>query len=108
MKTVIVTNDSHRCVTDFAGRFDNVEVQVESGLIPGKLESMSIDCLGRLHTRFATPYVLTVQDDGFPLWRGLDEFVGKYDYVGAPCVHHNTYYDLYPYRYCVRERRVLA
>lgn len=101
LKTAIVTNSNHRCVIDFAGRFDNVEVQVESRLIPGKLESMSIDCLGRLHTRFATPHVLIVQDDGFPLRRGLDEFVGKYDYVGAPWVHHNTYYDLYPYRYCV-------
>jgi hypothetical protein len=32
---------------------------------------------------------------------GLSDFVGKYDYIGAPWVHHTTYYDLYPYKYCI-------
>ncbi len=84
MKTVIVTNIAHRCVTDFASEFSDVEVQVEPALVPGKIPTMSLDCVTKLHTRFATPYVLIVQNDGFPLREGLDEFVGKYDFIGAP------------------------
>lgn len=33
---------------------------------------------------FDTEYVLTFQDHAFPLRSGLDEFIGKWDYVGAP------------------------
>ena len=45
---------------------------------------MSVDCISRLHKRFSTPEVLIIQDDGFPLRPGLEEFLGKSDYIGAP------------------------
>ena len=88
MKTVIVSHTLTQPVAEFANRFPEwVEVQVEPSLKPrppGDIESMSVDCISKLHERFATPEVLIVQDDGFPLRPGLEEFLGKWDYVGAP------------------------
>lgn len=85
LPTVIVTNMLHQCVQDFAAIYSNVDVQVEEELRPGDINSMSIDCNSKLHKRFSTKYVLIVQDDGFPLRRGLDEFVEmNYDFVGSP------------------------
>jgi len=84
MKTVVVTNRLHGCLHDFSRCFPNLEIQVSDGLIPGRLQTMSIDCNANLYKRFHTPYVLIVQDDGFPLRRGLESFVGKYDFIGAP------------------------
>ena len=101
LKTVVVSNMRHSCLLKFAERYSNVELQLEDSLIPGSLKEMSIDCNSKLFTRFSTEYVLIVQNDGFPLRPGLDEFVGKYDYIGAPWEKHNTYYDLYPDRYRV-------
>lgn len=87
LKTVIVANRRFPKLDSFAFEFANwVEVQVETSLAPGKIESMSADCNGRLHLRFGTPYCLIVQDDGFPLNDNLKEFLGKYDYIGAPYV----------------------
>lgn len=86
MKTVLVVNERMPCVDAFAARFPSVCVQVERSLIPGDVSTMSADCNARLHSRFDTPYVLVVQADGFPLRPGLDEFVGKYDFIGAPYV----------------------
>ena len=85
LKTAVVTNRNHQCVVDFARRFSNVELQIENRLVPGDINSMSIDCNARLKTRFSTRYVLIVQEDGFPLRPGLDFFVDKgYDFIGSP------------------------
>lgn len=85
MKTVIVANRIGNALARFAARYPWVEVQVEPMLVPGDIDSMSIDCIARLGSRFATDYVLIVQDDGFPLRPGIDEFVGLgYDFIGAP------------------------
>lgn len=85
MRTVIVTNAMSEQVAALQGRFpDHVEVQLEPSLLPGSVDSLSEDCLSKLHSRFCTKYVLTIQDDGFPLRSGLERFVGKYDFVGAP------------------------
>jgi hypothetical protein len=85
LKTVIVSNTLHQCLQRFAKRFDNVEIQIEQRLVPGDIISMSYDCNSRLYQRFDTDYVLIVQNDGFPLRRGLDEFVeARYDFIGAP------------------------
>ena len=85
LHTVVVTNVRHDCVVDFASRHSNVEIQVEESLLPGSINSMSVDCNAKLHTRFGTKYVLIVQDDGFPLRPGLDEFVNLgYDFIGSP------------------------
>ena len=85
LKTVVVSNARHRCLDGFADRFCNVEIQVEKSLVPGDTISMSYDCNARLWERFETDYVLIVQNDGFPLRSGLDEFVERgYDFIGAP------------------------
>ena len=88
MKTVIVSHEITPPVAEFANRFsDLVEVQVEPSLKsnpPGDVDSMSTDCNANLHKRFSTPEVLIVQDDGFPLRPGLEEFLGRWDFVGAP------------------------
>ena len=85
LKTVIVTNALCQCLSDFAGVFDNVEIQVEKRLVPGDIVSMSYDCNSHLHERFSTDYVLIIQNDGFPLRTGLDEFIeAGYDFIGAP------------------------
>ena len=87
LKTVIVVHRSFEKVERFWARHqESVEVQVEQSLLPGRIESMSEDCNSRLHARFYTPYCLVVQDDGFPLKDRLDEFIGKFDFVGAPYV----------------------
>ena len=85
LKTVIVTNKRFRCVDDFAERYGHfVENQIEESLHPGQIDTMSADCNGKLHTRFSTDYVLIIQDDGFPLRRGLEYFLGKGDFIASP------------------------
>ena len=85
LKTVVVTNQIGAALAKFAARYPWVEVQVEPSLVPGDINTMSIDCNSKLGDRFSTPYVLTVQDDGFPLRDGLEEFVDLgYDFIGAP------------------------
>ena len=85
MKTVVVANRVGGALVRFAARYPWVEVQVEPSLVPGDIDSMSRDCVSRLGERFSTDYVLTVQDDGFPLRGGLEAFVARgYDFIGAP------------------------
>ena len=86
LKSVLVVNETAPCVEQFAAENDNVEVQVEPSLVPGKIFTMSADMNGKLYSRFETPYVLIIQNDGYPLRAGLEEFVGKYDFIGAPYV----------------------
>ena len=86
LKSVLVVNETAPCVERFAAENDNVEVQVEPSLVPGKIFTMSADMNGRLYSRFGTPYVLIIQNDGYPLRPGLEQFVGKWDFIGAPSV----------------------
>lgn len=86
MKTVIVTDKQGLALSEFARTFPAVEVQTEPSLAPGRIFTMSADMNGRLSTRFSTPYCLVVQNDGFPLRNGLDDYVGKFDFIGAPYV----------------------
>ena len=80
---------------------DSISIQVAENLVPGNSRTLAIDLVRNLHERFDTPYVLIIQDDGFPIRPGLEEFVGKWDYIGAPWVRHVTWYDLYPAKYQV-------
>lgn len=89
LPTVVVTNGMSKPIEVFAARHSNVKVQVEPALRPGDVTALSVDCNARLCERFSTEYVLVVQDDGFPLRPGLDSFVGKYDFVGAPYRQRN-------------------
>ena len=101
MPAVLVVNQPTKLTKAFCDKY-SVELQVADNLVPGKdISSLCIDLVENLHARFKTPYVLTIQDDGFPMRAGLGDFVGKWDYIGAPWVRHSTYYDLYPRRYCV-------
>ena len=85
LNTVVVTNQVGTALAKFVARYPWVEVQVEPSLVPGDINTMSIDCNSKLGERFSTPYVLTIQDDGFPLRDGLEEFVDLgCDFLGAP------------------------
>ena len=84
LKTVIVASHRFAAVEEFVAAHDNVELQVEPSIVHGDVKTMSLDCITKLHSRFSTRYVLIIQDDGFPIRDGLEEFVGKWDYIGAP------------------------
>lgn len=87
MKTVIVASSRFPAVERFAGEYaDNVDLQIESAIIPGNIQSMSMDCIKKLHSRFSTQYCLVIQDDGFPLRDNFGDFLGQYDFVGAPII----------------------
>lgn len=87
LKTVIVADRMTKTLQNFRGSApDFVDIQVEPLLKIGSIASMSSDCIERLYTRFSTPYCLIIQDDGFPLRDNLTEFLGKYDYIGAPTI----------------------
>lgn len=86
VKSVIVTDKPTFEVERFAETFSNVEIQIEPTLVAGNLTPMSIDCDSRFADRFNTDYLMVIQDDGFPLREGLDEFLGKWDFIGAPYV----------------------
>lgn len=100
MPAVLVVNKKNSAIERFCATY-SIDLQIAENLVLGKLKTLAIDLVENLHERFDTPYVLTIQDDGFPMRPGLEEFLGKYDYIGAPWVHHSTYYDVYPYKYCV-------
>jgi hypothetical protein len=87
LPTAIVTDRRTAATDAFAARHPGlVNVQIEPRLRPGDIATMSADCIVRLHTRFSTPYCLIVQDDGFPVNDRLGDFLGRYDYLGAPSV----------------------
>ena len=86
LKTVVVSSHHFAEVDAFAAAHSNVELQIEPSLVYGNIKTMSLDCIKRLYTRFTTPYVLIIQDDGFPLKSNLADFVGKADFWGAPII----------------------
>ena len=86
LKTVIVASHLFTGVESFVADHPNVELQIEPSLVPGNIKTMSMDCIKKLYTRFSTPYVLIIQDDGYPVRSGLEEFVGKADFWGAPII----------------------
>lgn len=87
MRTVVVADRAFDQMKVFASaNADVVELQIEPTLVPGRIQSMSLDCIKRLYRRFTTPYVLIIQDDGYPLKSNIDDFVGRYDFIGAPII----------------------
>lgn len=86
VKSVIVTDRRTAKLQSFSEQFPSVEIQVEPSLVAGNLYTMSADCDGHLVERFSTPYLMIVQDDGFPLRTGVEAFLGQWDYIGAPYV----------------------
>ena len=59
-------------------------IDIDDTLIPGDIVGFSRNMIKTLPDRFDTPYILNVHPDGFPLRCGLDEFVGRWDYIGGP------------------------
>ena len=86
MSSVIVTDKPTKQMEKFAEDFPFVTIQIEPSLVPGDIFTMSQDCNGKFAERFKTEYLMVVQDDGFPLRQGLDEFLGRWDFIGAPYV----------------------
>jgi len=85
LKSVLVTNHITPSIEAFRATFrDWLRIEICTSLKPGDLYEYSRDCIANLHKRFDTPYVLFVHPDGFPLRSGIEEFIGKYDYIGAP------------------------
>jgi hypothetical protein len=52
----------------------------------GNGRDLNRDAILNLASRFDTEYVLTFQNHAFPIREGLADFLGKYDYIGAPWV----------------------
>lgn len=100
MPAVLVANHRTDAIQSFCDRF-SIKLQIAENLIPGKIKTLALDMVENLYTRFSTDYALIIQDDGFPMRPGLEEFVGKWDYIGAPWVRHTSCWDIYPARYRV-------
>lgn len=96
LPAIIVANRMGSALRSFAERF-GVDVQIEPSLTGDGTEAMSLDCILALHRRFPTEYVLIIQTDGFPLTSGIERFLGRYDYFGAPWPGHMSWTDFYPY-----------
>lgn len=95
MRTAVVTNFPTPLLEAFAGQFSpDVAIIKNDALVPGDVESMSVDCNANLYRYFDTEFALIIQNDGFPLQQGLERFLGKYDYIGAPFVRHNVFTNL--------------
>lgn len=100
LPTTLVVNRRTPALDRLVGVHDGrISVQPSAGLRSGDLASMSVDCNANLHRYFETEYVLIVQNDGFPLRRGLAGFVGPYDFIGAPFIRptrRNRWLGLWP------------
>jgi hypothetical protein len=73
-----------RAMADEWGIRLQVEPQLRGG--GGNMKDLNRDGIVNLKGRFSTGYVLSFQHHAFPLRPGLDEFVGTYDFIGAPWV----------------------
>ena len=71
-----------RTMADAWGLRLQLEPQMRGG--GGNARDLNRDAILNLSARFDTDYVLTFQNHAFPLRAGLEEFLGKYDYIGAP------------------------
>ena len=87
LPVVIITDRETEPMASFKRRYPNdVTICRSDYLKRGDPLSLSHDCLCGLDKYFNTEYCLVIQDDGFPIRSNLDDFLGKWDYIGAPCV----------------------
>ena len=87
IKTVVIVNHVTPRIEQFQLQFpDWIKIDVCADLISGDVYSMCRDCIGKLHQRVDTDYIMYVHPDGWALRPGLEEFIGKYDYIGAPWI----------------------
>ena len=112
MPSVLVVNKETEAIRLFCEKY-GVTLQVDKSLTGG-VPRMNLDCIQNLHRRFWTDYVLIIQSDGMPVNPGLEFFLGKYDYVGAPWPGHCHLRDWFPYPkyavgnggFCLRSKRI--
>ena len=112
MPSVLVVNKRTKRMEEFCGRY-SIKIDVDPTLTGG-VPRMNIDCNSNLYKRFETDYVLAIQSDGMAVSPGLEEFVGKYDYIGAPWVPHVSWKRHLPYAkylvgnsgFCLRSKRL--
>ena len=80
-----------------------VRLQVEPHLRGGggNARDLNRDAILNLSKRFDTEYVLSFQNHAFPIREGINDFLGKYDYIGAPWVYGK---DDWMTRYLLRHR----
>lgn len=112
MPATIVTNRETKTMRAFCARY-GVKLQIDPVLKNG-LRGLSIDCIRNLHKRFTTEYVVILQTDGMPVRPGLEAFLGKWDYVGAPWPGHGNWKDRFVYTryavgnggFCLRSNRI--
>ena len=87
LPVVIITDKETIQMSNFRMRYPkDVSIRISPDLKRGDVLSLSRDCLNNLYKYFDTSYCLIIQDDGFPIRDNLDDFLGKWDYIGAPCV----------------------
>ena len=87
LPAVIITDKETSPMSALKARYpQDISIATSPDLKRGDVLSLSRDCLNNLYKYFDTPYCLTIQDDGFPIRDNLDDFLGKWDYVGAPFV----------------------
>lgn len=85
LRTTLVVNRLTPELEAFAAECGNfLRVDIDESLKPGGIVGFSRNMIRTLPDRFNTPFMLNVHPDGFPLRSGLDEFVGRWDYVGGP------------------------
>jgi len=85
IKTVMIVNHASPRIERFHNQFpDWTRIDVCTDLKSGNLYTMSRDCIGMLHQRVDTDYIMYVHPDGWALRPGLEEFLGKYDCIAAP------------------------
>ena len=95
MPSVLVVNRRTRRMEEFCGQY-SIKIDIDPTLTGG-VPRMNIDCNRNLYKRFDTDYVLIIQSDGMAVSSGLEEFIGKCDYVGAPWPAHTTWRKHLPY-----------
>jgi hypothetical protein len=87
LPVVIITDKETSAMALFREKYpEDITIRISPDLKKGDVLSLSRDCLNNLYDYFDTPYCLVIQDDGFPIRDNLDEFLGRWDYVGAPSV----------------------
>lgn len=109
---VLVSNRETETMRRFCSLY-GVRLQIDPSL-RGGVPTMNIDCIRMLHKRFDTEYVVLLQSDGMPVKPGLESFLGKWDYVGAPWPGHGNWKDWFVYPrfavgnggFCLRSKRI--
>ena len=112
MPSVLVVNRETPTIQRFCTSY-GIKLQVDASLTGG-VPTMNLDCIKNLYSRFDTGYVVIIQSDGMPVNAGLEKFLGKYDYVGAPWPGHCHWKDWFPYPkygvgnggFCLRSKRI--